>query len=205
MIVEKFGQKYERVFADDIKTLTKDLFRKIRADGYKPDCVIALARGGSMQARYLSDYCDQRKFLSIRIEYYTDENKRDKEPKITQGLPPETDLSGQSVMLVDDVSDTGDSLNVAVEHVKGFKPKDLKTAVLYFKPESSTFVPDYYARETDAWIIFDWEQYETGKSLIKRKMRHMEDKEVRKHLEDLSIEKEIIDWLIEDRTINHWD
>jgi hypoxanthine phosphoribosyltransferase len=61
-------------------------------------------------------------------------------------------------LLVDDVSDSGDTFDLAIRHLHQHgEPEELRTAVLHHKIESH-FVPDYYAKEVRSWrwIIYPW-------------------------------------------------
>jgi hypoxanthine phosphoribosyltransferase len=40
--------------------------------------------------------------------------------------PLAIDIKGKNVLLVDDVNDTGDTLELAVQHLKEFSPKDVR-------------------------------------------------------------------------------
>jgi hypoxanthine phosphoribosyltransferase len=65
------------------------------------------------------------------------------------------------VLLVDDVADTGESLEEAVKHLNSLHPAQLKTAVLQYKT-CSKFEPDYYAEKIAEWrwIIYPWMLHE---------------------------------------------
>jgi hypothetical protein len=67
---------------------------------------------------------------------------------------------------VDDVSDTGESLKAAVDHVREKGVADARTVTVYLKPHTS-FKPDFYAISTSDWIIFPWERLEATRLLIK--------------------------------------
>jgi len=199
-VVEKFGVKYERVFAEDQKLLTLELYRKVRDSNYKPNCIVTPARGGFFPTRYYSDFSGIHEIYTIRLEYYIDVNKREKEPRILQDLPP-ISLKGKRVILIEDVADSGNSLRTAVDCIKKHDPDDLKVGVLYLKPWSS-FKPDYHVRETDAWVLFDWEQREIAEGILnKEEMKRLSPSQKRKVLEDLYIQKEIIDLLFEEMKI----
>jgi hypothetical protein len=199
-IVEKFGTKYERVFADDLKLLILDLYKKVKNSKYQPDCIITLARGGFFPTRYYSDFSGITEVYTIRVEHYAGETKIAEKPKITQDLPP-INLSKKRVILIEDVADSGKSLKEAVNHIKKYKPKELRVGVLYLKPWS-IFKPDYYVRETDSWVLFDWEQREIAEGLLnKEEMKPLSPAQKRKELEDLGIQKEVIDLILEERGI----
>jgi hypoxanthine phosphoribosyltransferase len=75
--------------------------------------------------------------------------------------PLAVDVKGQRLLIVDDVTDTGDTLRAAVGYVQGLQPAEVRTGVLQHKTTSS-FQPDYFAgvvREW-RWIIYPWAAHE---------------------------------------------
>ena len=67
-------------------------------------------------------------------------------------------MKGLKLLLVDDVSDGGDTFEVAVSHLhERGPPAEIRTAVLHHKTVSS-FVPDFYAAEVTEWrwLIYPW-------------------------------------------------
>jgi IS5 family transposase len=74
--------------------------------------------------------------------------------------PPPADpfVSGKSLLIVDDIWDSGKTISAVKGRVlaAGGLPS---TAVLHYKPTASMFtdVPDYYVEATDAWIVYPWE------------------------------------------------
>jgi hypoxanthine phosphoribosyltransferase len=74
-------------------------------------------------------------------------------------------VKGFNVMVVDDVADTGESLKVAVEHLEACGAKAIRTATLYYKPQSC-FKPDFFIVQTEQWVVFPWERLETTRRLF---------------------------------------
>ena len=70
-------------------------------------------------------------------------------------------------MLVDDVADTGRSMDLAVRYLKENKVGILKTATIHYKPQSM-FKPNFYVKETEKWIVYPWEYVEFSKLFIKK-------------------------------------
>ena len=196
--VELFGQKFERVTAEEVKQMTMELYSMVKRSGFYPDCIVTPTRGGLFPSRYYSDYSNVHTLYIVGVEFYTDINKTVKEPRITQGLLSNV-LEGKKVMVVDDVADTGKSLTTTVDYIKGMNPGEVKVGVLYLKPWSS-FTPDYHVRETDVWIIFDCEQRETIENLLKQdSIRHLPPSEIRKGLEVLKFDKNVVDLVFRER------
>lgn len=139
--------------------------QRIRGDGYKPDIIVGIARGGLVPSRILADLLETRDFAIITIEYYTGINARNKEPILKQCL--HTQLTGKKVLLVDDVSDGGRSLQLAKKHLEEQSAKEIKIATIYCKPGTIT-LPDYFEKETSHWIVFPWEARETMTKIMQR-------------------------------------
>lgn len=138
---------------------TEKLAQAIRKDGFKPDIMIAIARGGWVPARLLCDYIDFSHLASIRIEHYTAGANRHRDARLS--IPLNIDISNQNVLLIDDVSDSGDTLDLAKKHLNEFTPHTIRSAVLHHKTVS-TFKPDYYAQKIIKWrwLIYPWAVHE---------------------------------------------
>jgi hypoxanthine phosphoribosyltransferase len=149
---------------DDVYNLTLQLSERVVESGFKPDVVVGIARGGWIPARVLSDVLYADSLQNIRIEYYSDVGQKGREPKITQ--PITGSMEGKSVLLVDEVADTGDSLYHAIEHVQGLGAAEVKTAVLHWKPWSRV-KPDFFMVQTERWTVYPWELRESIIALVK--------------------------------------
>jgi hypothetical protein len=78
-------------------------------------------------------------------------------------------FKGRKVLLVDDVSDSGDTFVAAIEHLNSRgRPAEIRTAVLHHKTVSR-YTPDYYVHRIVKWrwIIYPWAVAEDLSSLIK--------------------------------------
>ncbi len=123
---------------------------------YKPDVIVGIARGGLIPAVRLSHILGDIELKVIDVKFYTDINEHTEMPKIT--IPIYGDLKGKRVVIVDDVSDTGKTLEVVINEVKRLGAKEIKVACLAMKPWTSV-VPDFYVFRTDKWIVFPWEEF----------------------------------------------
>jgi len=123
---------------------------------YKPDVIVGIARGGLIPAVRLSHILGDIELKVIDVKFYTDINEHTEMPKIT--IPIYGDLKGERVVIVDDVSDTGKTLEVVINEVKRLGAKEIKVACLAMKPWTSV-VPDFYVFRTDKWIVFPWEEF----------------------------------------------
>jgi hypoxanthine phosphoribosyltransferase len=145
----------ELVSWHSVAQLSNRVAQKIEQDGFKPDIVIAIARGGYVPARILCDRLDIYNLTSIRIAHYTGGSTKLEQARLS--MPLAIEIKGMNVLLVDDVTDTGDTFRLALEHVKSFAPQTIKTAVIHHKTISE-LVPDYYATMIRKWrwIIYPW-------------------------------------------------
>jgi len=140
-------------------TLAKILARKIKQSGYVPDLIIAIGRGGYVPARTVCDFLLFDDLTTIKIEHYTRAANIQETARVK--FPLSVDIHGKKVLVVDDITDTGETLRLAVDYLETLEPSQIRTAVLQHKT-CSGFVPDYYARKIIKWrwIIYPWAVYE---------------------------------------------
>ncbi len=185
MPVAKRPDKYEAPSWDYIHELCIDLADKIKASKYEPDIIVAISRGGWIPGRLLSDLLGKLDIATIKVEHYVDFYRTRKKPEITQPLPIK--VSGKRVLLVDDLADSGSSLNLVMEYLKEQGAKDVKICAMYSKPWS-VITPDFYSRETDAWICFPHETYESiGKIYARLRKQGKSPREIEKKLLEIGI------------------
>jgi hypothetical protein len=139
--------------------------QKIQLSHFKPDIIVAVARGGLVPARILLDLMETKDFATIQIQNYVGINQTAKEPVLKQCL--NTPLTGKGVLLVDDISDGGKSLQLAKAHLEEKGATEVKTATLYVKPATLT-VPDYFEKQTSNWVVFPWDAKETVREILQR-------------------------------------
>ncbi len=139
---------------DDFGEASRDLARQVLAEGYAPDIVVAVARGGLLLAGSIAYALGTKSCGSINVEFYTDIEETLPEPVV---LPPALDapsLKGKRVLLVDDVSDSGKTLALVVELLARHSA-EVRSVTLYSKPRT-VLEPDFVWRRTDRWITFPW-------------------------------------------------
>ncbi len=136
--------------------LSQGLANRVKASGYLPDLIIAVSRGGLVPARIISDVLGIDDIIAIMIKYWGAARRRHDRPLIYHGVEPSI-VRGRRVLIVDEVSDTGKTLETAVSFVSMAGPMDVKTAVLHLKSTSS-FVPDFYMERLEdwVWISYPW-------------------------------------------------
>ena len=126
----------------------------VEDDGFRPDLVLSIARGGLFIAGGLAYALGIKNLHVMNVEYYTGKGERLEVPVI---LPPPlslVDLETAKVLIADDVADTGNTLAMVVDHVTS-QVGEVRTAVIYQKPQS-VIDCTYVWRHTDRWIDFPW-------------------------------------------------
>jgi len=147
-------QQREILTWDGFGEATRELSRQIVADGFMPEVVVAIARGGLLPAGAIAYGLGVKNCGAINVEFYTGVGTVLDAPEI---LPPAMDLgylAGRRVLLVDDVADSGRTLQLAVELLQG-EGADVRSLTVYTKP-GSVALPDYSWKETSLWIDFPW-------------------------------------------------
>lgn len=141
------------------------LYEKIRDSGFEPEMIIGIARGGWIPARLIADFFFIKSTANIKAEAYQMVGQTDVEAKITQNI--NTNIEGKRVLVVDDVADSGATLEAVLGQIQSLNPSEVRTAMLYYKPHSK-IVPDYYIHETSAWVLFSWSIYESISDLDRK-------------------------------------
>jgi len=145
----------ELVTQETVYDLVYELARQIRASDYHPDLVVAISRGGFTPARVLCDVLGLFNLTSIRVVHYSKAAVHEHQAYVKYPLC--MDIAGQRILLVDDVNDTGDTLEVAREHLEGLGPTEVRIAVLHEKT-GSPIRADYVSETLDEWrwLIYPW-------------------------------------------------
>ena len=155
---------------DYIYNLCRDVSNDVKDSGYKPDMIIALARGGWFAGRVLCDFLSLDDLTSLKIEHYTGAAIAGEEPQIKYPLSNAT-VTGKNVLIVDDITDTGKSMVHAKNYVLKQNPKDVRTATLQYL-YTSEVEPDYCGEKLEdwAWVVYPWNFIEDMMDIILRLM-----------------------------------
>ena len=144
----------------------EELAIQIYEDGYEFNQIVCIAKGGLRVGDILARIFDVP-FAVMSVESYHGDGVKDEKGSIIFGssLAKTTPNLGNKVLLVDDLADSGTTLEKCVqwlEHYEGFFIDELKTATLWTKG-LSTFTPDYFVEflPNDPWIHQPFERYET--------------------------------------------
>ncbi|MDH3754357.1 MAG: phosphoribosyltransferase [Acidimicrobiia bacterium] len=132
----------------------RELAVQVADDGYQPDLILAIARGGLFVAGSLGYALSVKNLYVMNVEYYTGIDERLDVPVM---LPPHIDLidhKSSKVLIADDVADTGHTLDLVRDHCIA-TVGEVRSAVLYEKSHSVVKC-EYIWKRTDDWINFPW-------------------------------------------------
>ena len=145
--------------------LGRDLSRLIKDDGFRPDIVVAIGRGGYVPARLVCDFLHLDRLTGIKAEHYVATHKQ---TEVVIRYPLNTDVRGQAVLVVDDVNDSGDTLAVVARYIDGFSPRAIRTAVLHEKAVTR-YGADFVAKRVRKWrwFVYPWAYIEDVTSFVR--------------------------------------
>ena len=131
--------------------MVAELATKVRGEY---DVMLAITRGGLVPAGMLAYRLGIRNILIAAVEYYDDAGRPGPRPTFLQ-FPADPLLRGQRVLIVDEVWDSGTTIQAVTERVRqaGGQPT---TAVLHYKPGRSRVAgaPDHHVVTTDRWVVY---------------------------------------------------
>ncbi len=166
-MTEKECFRCKLVTYGEIVEWTTDLAKKIRACDCKPTVIVGLTRGGWVPARLLCDLLGVKKLYAVKTEHWGVTANPDGKALLTQEL--NANIENEEVLLVDDITDTGESMSIAKAHLRDMDPGVLKCAALLHITRSR-FMPDFYSVEVPAenwtWFIFPWNRNEDLRTLL---------------------------------------
>ena len=139
---------------DELGAGARSLAEAVGEDGFEPDLVLGIARGGLLVAGALGYALGVKNTFTMNVEFYTGVDERLEMPMILPPVPELVDLERERVLIADDVADTGLTLKLVKDFCAG-KVGEVRTAVLYEKPRSMVRC-DYVWRRTELWIDFPW-------------------------------------------------
>ena len=133
---------------------SRELARMVADDGYEPEMILSIARGGLCIGGALGYALAVKNTYTMNVEFYTGVDERLEVPRILPPAPDFVDLGQAKLLIVDDVADTGHTLKSVHDFCAG-KVGEVRTAVIYEKSHSVVQC-DYVWRRTDLWINFPW-------------------------------------------------
>ncbi len=154
---------------EDVDRWADRVAERVRAANAVPETIVGLTRGGWVPGRLLCDRLGVHRLVSLRAQHWGVTATPSGRAELTEGVSGP--VAGRKVLVVDDITDTGESLELAAEHVREGKPDRLESAT-FLHITHSKFTPTYFAEEIprDAWVwvVFPWNYWEDLRALVAR-------------------------------------
>jgi hypothetical protein len=150
--------KKEKLSWNDIEEMCRDISSKIRKKRIKPDIMVAVSRGGLIPGRIMSSYLKNRNLSVIRVQFYARQGERAKKPIIVEET--NSNVKGRTLLVIDDVLETGKTLELVRDYFNDKGAKKVYLAVLIKKNKKQRLKPDFYSRTSDKWIVYPWERFD---------------------------------------------
>ena len=153
--------KYVNISWDQIDEYCNKISEDIKKMKISFDMIVAVGRGGMIPARILSDRLDVRNVQLFSIRLYKGITQRNTTPTVGSFS---VDIQGKNILLVDDILDSGITIETVINYMNSKRPVSVKTVTIMCK-KSNKRKPTFFAEqcEDDEWIVFPWERNETLK------------------------------------------
>lgn len=153
------------------QALLQDSFRlaaQVYNDGFRPDFIVGIWRGGAPIGIAVQEFFEFQDtptdHIAVRTSSYYGINKQSKEIRV-HGLHylVENANAGDKLLIVDDVFDSGRSVEALIKQVKKLMrlnmPTDIRIACPWYKPANNKtdIEPDYFVNKSDEWLVFPHE------------------------------------------------
>jgi len=153
---------------------------KVYDSGYRPDLLLAVWRGGTPIGIAVHEFLLYKGLNTahavVKVESYRGigvrgEPEVDRVETILDKVAPHT-----KVLIVDDIFDSGNTL-AKLHGLLAEKGDEVRTATLYYKPSRNVtgLVPDFFVRETEAWVVFPHELAGLSMEEIREKDDYIHD------------------------------
>ena len=145
---------------EDVERDTLHIVHAMAKSNFKPDIIISLARSGLIPAAMISYCLGNKQLYVIKADFsrtQTSGKQQDlrSRPVLSQRI--KRSLKGLKILVVDEMTVSGETLNLVSKYLKTKHPRQVKYGVLYQQPWSK-FKPDYFARKITFWPLFPWKE-----------------------------------------------
>jgi xanthine phosphoribosyltransferase len=154
----------------EIEAQTQEILRQLTNSNWRPDYVVGLTRGGLVPANLISQYLDVP-METLKVSLRDDASQ----PESNLWMAEDA-YEGKNILVVDDINDSGATLNwIREDWMSGCFPKDkrwkkvwgntVRVACLYDNESSKSKLDVDYSAVTinkadkDVWVVFPWESW----------------------------------------------
>ena len=150
--------------------LLQDSFKlawRVFESGFRPNYIVGVWRGGAPIGIAVQEFLEvlgvSSDHIAIRTSHYSGINQHNQNVQVYGLNYVIRQLESEdSLLIVDDVHDTGLSIQQIINDLKAACKKnspEIKVATPYFKPTKNKTdrKPDFYLHETDEWLVFPHE------------------------------------------------
>ena len=136
--------------------LVKQLAAIVKEAGFVPDVIIGITRGGLVPLAIMGEIVGTKNVATISARSYDGVKKSE----LSVTALPEIDMKGKRVLLVDEITDSGETFKKIAELIrKRYEPKEVKTAVVVVNKAHCNHWPDFFVQETEVWVVFPWQEW----------------------------------------------
>ncbi len=140
---------------EELEDLVTKLAEQITASGFKPDCLVGIAVGGLIPLAILSRRLNNKNVTTITARSYENGVQNDLHISTKPGL----DLTGKSVLLIDEIADSGRTLTEIGKLLKEtYSVGEIKIATVAVRSDKSKLTPEFHVLTATQWIVFPWEK-----------------------------------------------
>lgn len=152
---------------DRVYELAFELSRRVRAAGFAPDLVVAIARGGFVPARLLCDFLGLRDLASLTVRHYAAGARAEGAARVSH--PVNAEVRGRRVLVVDDVNDSGETIAAARAHLAAHGADEVRFGVLHEKSHTRSRA-DFHAAAIGSthWLVYQWALCEDVQGFVER-------------------------------------
>ena len=123
------------------------------ARDYEPEVVVGIARAGVIPGAVVASIL-RLDFHSMKISRKAGDEQVRERPAVLSAAPMA--VAGKRVLVVDEISTSGETLRLALAAVRDARPAEVRTATSFAR--SRGYQPDYSALVTDSNVIFPWDR-----------------------------------------------
>jgi len=165
-IVKKQVTEKRYIGAQEFLEESFKLAELIFKSNFRPTFLIALWRGGAPVGMIIDEYFSYKnvsigQHLAVRVSAYNHDKLKDSVKVFNLDYVIKNIKKNDSLLIVDDIVDSGASMEALLKELKvrcgKDMPHDIKIASVYYKPKTSSIVPDYYLYAVNEWLVFPHE------------------------------------------------